>query len=148
MNTEQDWGETDLGEISKLKELTDAYHAANKFAKELKQKADEATKEKERIGLLLQNYLADEGLERFDSDECFTTLGEETYVTAPADRQSKIALFKWLEERDIFYDYATVNWQSLQSLHKAEKENGRELPGVGEEKTRPKLRIYDKKKKK
>ena len=82
------------------------------------------------------------------------TLGEDSYkcsagtiykinklnVTLPKTDEEKAALFGHLKERGIFEKYATVNFQSLNSLwnsdYEAAKEDGRALefkmPGVGE----------------
>ena len=88
----------------------------------------------------------EEGLQRFDSDDCFASTRETNYVTIPHNEDEKKKLFQWLDERNVFYDYATVNYQSLQALWGREQEAGREIPGIQEPKTRRNLVLYKKRK--
>ena len=62
-------------------------------------------------------------------------------VQVPKDIEAKSAFFKWLSEkgREVYWQYVTVNSQSLNSLYKQEMEIAKEagnldfsLPGIGQ----------------
>lgn len=91
---------------------------------------------------LLRTLMEDNGMHRFDTTECFGSTKETEYVTVPQTEEAKKAFFDWLNEQGVFYDYATVNYNSLQTLWRTEYEKGREVPGVSEPKVRKQLTLY------
>jgi len=67
-------------------------------------------------------------------------LSQRATVPTPKTEEEKRALFAWLEEKGIYWQYASVNSQSLNALYKAERDAAVErqdldfkIPGVGEE---------------
>lgn len=63
---------------------------------------------------------------------------ERTSVKTPKTMEDKAALFKWLQEKQIFWETCSVNSQTLNALYKGELEaaaqEGREfsVPGIGD----------------
>lgn len=121
-----------MEEVWQLKSEVDA---AKKIAEDLDK---EYREQLESLRTLMEDY----GLQRFDADGCFGSTKEQDYVTVPKDPESKRKLFQWLRDNGVFEDYATVNYQSLQSLWKEEREQGRDIPGLGTPRVRKTLVLY------
>lgn len=68
-------------------------------------------------------------------------LNQRASVQTPKTLEEKEAFFKWCEERGVYWQYASVNSQSLNALYKAERDAAAErqdlewngIPGVGKE---------------
>lgn len=107
---------------------------AEKEAAALVAKEAEAKVKGEERELLSILELAD--LDRFDTEDYSFSVGDRRTVLNPRDVESKKALAKYLTERGVFWEYFTINNQSLNSFWKAEEaiahSEGRsfELPGV------------------
>lgn len=95
-------------------------------------------------------------LEYYGKDKHVGSLGTVERVTklsfrTPKTDEDKCKFFKWLQEKEIFFQYATVNSQSLNSLLKQEfetaTENGKELsiPGIEAPTEYTQMRIRPKK---
>jgi hypothetical protein len=97
--------------------------AYNEFVA-LKAKAVTYLRELER-----RNYKTDKGL---------ITISQKYRVKLPVSPESKGQLFDYLKEKGVFEKYATVNSNSLNALHKAEREAAEErgegmtwsMPGI------------------
>lgn len=134
--------------IAALKELTAEYWKyrtkINEIGKELKKIEEKAHECENRLLKMME----DEGLERFDIEDCFITINVNSYVTIPHNLEQKEQMFNWLKEQGVFYDYATINYNSLQSLYKRQKEITKEgatiIPGIGHESSFSKIRAYKK----
>ena len=108
---------------------------------EIESRLETAKKEKKALEDAIQAKMEDEGFPRVDTQHCSVSIIETPYVTTPKDFDAKKALFDWLEEQGTFYDFATINYQSLNSLYKEKKADGVILPGVGPERTRSRISI-------
>ena len=99
-------------------------------------------KEKARIEQKCANYLKALGREEggYQAPNATVFITRRWSVTLPQTDKDKHALFEWMKEKQVFDKYATVNWQSLNSLYMAEweaaKREGRgiefSMPGIGE----------------
>ncbi len=129
---------------SKIDEITMAQMSewcASALAKKIK--ADEYTllaeAEMEASNVLMQNIrrvLDFTGKSSYEFEGGVIETRERFSVKTPKTTEQKAALFKWLEEKGVFLDYASINSNSLNSLCKQEieiaKEEGRVcvIPGV------------------
>lgn len=131
------WLKEKCGELWALKQECDRIERDLELAKERRNNLEKEIQEK----------MEDEGFLRVDTEDCFVTLSDTTYVTVPKSHEQKQKLFEWLKRQgeEVFMDYATVNYQRLNSLYKQEKENGNVLPGAGPEKVRTKFSVYGQK---
>lgn len=61
---------------------------------------------------------------------------ERTSVKTPKTEEEKKLFFEWLEQKGVYWQYVTVNSQSLNALYNAEFESnddlGFKIPGIGE----------------
>ena len=115
------------------------------IAFELKNKADSLEDEakeirKELFGYQqkIQAYLEALGKEAYNSASGNIEIRSRTSVKIPRNEEDKRALFKWLQDKGIFWEVANINSQTLNSLYKNEFEEaiseGRDcvIPGLGE----------------
>lgn len=67
-------------------------------------------------------------------------VSQRATVPTPKTEEEKRALFDWLKEKGVYWQYASVNSQALNALYKAERDAAVErqdldfkIPGVGDE---------------
>lgn len=72
----------------------------------------------------------------------------ESSVTTPKTPEEKKALFDWLQKEGIFYEFASINSQSLNKLYRDKAEEAEKMgvldyriPGIGEPTTYVDLRM-------
>lgn len=84
------------------------------------------------------NHLEHHNKKSWDSEYGEVQIRERLSVKTPKDESDKRAFFKWLEDKGVFWVYASVNSQSLNALYNAEAdscaESGKEfnIPGLTE----------------
>lgn len=98
-------------------------------------------------GKILQT-LTDHEMTSYRSSHGLVVKSLRYSVRVPKDAEAKAALFGWLKDKgeEVYYQYVTVNSQSLNALYKAEMEAAKEagdfdfkLPGVGDPEATPTL---------
>jgi hypothetical protein len=84
------------------------------------------------------HYLKELGRKSYASEHGTLSIVEKWRVNLPGSREEKEKLFHWMHEKGIFWEYATVNSNSLNKLHGDEWEKAKEagegmdfqLPGI------------------
>jgi hypothetical protein len=106
--------------------------------------------EKAQLNAMKEFFLAQleaAGKEKYVSEQGTFYTRNEFSVQTPKTEEQKKAFFNWCKEQDIFWQYASVNSRSLQTLYKSKSEElGEtfEMPGVLPAKTYKKLGITSK----
>ena len=145
------WEEQDETTVAALQELLKCFWMAKQQVNKLKKDLDAAEKTQTEFKDKLLERMQQEGMQRFDGDECFVLVMEKKYVVTPKTKEEKQLLFLWLQKQGVYWDYVSVNYQSLQSLYKEQKEISNEenftLPGIEPERTKIDLRAFKQKQK-
>ena len=84
------------------------------------------------------HYLKELGRKSYTSEHGTLTRVEKWRVSIPTTKEEKQAFFNWCRDKDYFWEYATVNSNSLNSLHNQEWEKAKEagegmdfqIPGI------------------
>ena len=126
-----------------------------KLAAELK---EDLSVKKAALGILQKSYdeVADKiqrtmeliGQTKFTAHGFTFYLHTESSVQTPKTTEEKEKFFMWLEEQGIFYEFASINSQSLNKLYRDKAEEAEKMgvldyriPGIGEPTTYVDLRM-------
>lgn len=140
-NIEQSWEiekELDTLTIKDLEELCE--HAFSLKAEiERHEEVIESLKGPlEETNRKIEFFLTKFGKKKWDSKYGNIEIRQNTSVKIPRTESDKAALFKWLQDKGIFWQTVGVNSQTLNSLYKAEAEaafsGGKDvvIPGISE----------------
>jgi len=145
----QNWydQETEVTEEIKVEELETICAEAQALNVEIKK--DEATvKEKKAVLTKMKSkilaHLQKLGKSKYVSEAGTFYSKTEFSVKTPKTEQEKKDFFAFLQKKDIYWQYATVNSRSLQSLYKAllvSEGDDFKMPGVAEPTTYEQLAI-------
>jgi len=128
--------------IKHYRNVQEDYDTKNEIKKEAGKELDKA---KEKVIALLQRGKK----KKWNVDGLGTvTVVDKFMVQTPKSTEQKEALLNWLKERgnDMYYAYASVNSQSLNSLYNKEVADAAErgetfqMPGINPPTSRPQLR--------
>lgn len=130
------FGNQNPEEVS-VKQLEDAVSACFMLKQqedELLERVDAIKKERLEKESFVRAQLDFYGKDRHVSSHGTFEIRKRLSFTTPKTMEDKHAFFKWLQDKQIFWDYASVNSQALNGLLKAEKEANPEvaIPGIQE----------------
>lgn len=126
--------------VKELDELHEKIFAQRDKVEEFRALASEQQKLLDQMESQLATALKELGRTSYKSPYGSARIKETWNFKMPADPESKAKFFDFLRERGLFDQYATVNYQSLNSFCRAEKQAAEErgdalnfsIPGVGD----------------
>lgn len=135
------WGleEKPMDEVTlkDLEGLCDAAFARERNIEALSMQVDAETEARNAILERVRKYITHFGKNNYESSSGLVELRTRTSYRTPKTPEEKKAFFEWLQSKGVFWEYASVNSNSLNSLCKQEaeiaKESGIEfqVPGIG-----------------
>lgn len=129
--------------VEELRAKVDSWYAKRGEIDGLKDQLEARNKELFGLQSELFAMMEELGLKKFDGDKGKVQMVEIDYVNMPADETQKVEFFEYLKSTGQFDDMITVNYQKLNSWHKAMREEHGEFfqaPGLEQSKTRKELR--------
>lgn len=127
--------------IEEMQKLVVQYKAAKDFDAEKKKEKTEAFHEMEKCAAKIMSALEHSKQSKFHAEGVglIYTSTTET-VNLPQTEPDKVALLKYFKSKspEVYLKYVGVNWQSLNSYHKIERENAAaegevfSMPGIGD----------------
>lgn len=124
--------------VQELEELCDSAFKRDQAIDALMEQVNEQTEAKNAILERVRKYIVHFGKDKYESAVGTIELRSRLSFKTPKSLDEKRDFFEWLTDKGVFYEYASVNSNSLNSLCKQEveiaKEEGREckIPGIGD----------------
>ena len=124
--------------VKELEELCDTAFKLKEKIDSYEEEASELRKELFGYQQKIQAHLEHFGKESYGATGGNIEIKSRTSVKIPRTEEDKRALFKWLQDKGIFWELAGINSQTLNSLYKSEFEiaieEGRDcvIPGISE----------------
>jgi len=107
-------------EVSDIKKLlSDILEAKSKY-EEAKQVSTDLYKKYQGLQFKMLDVLEAEDMKKFPGGEYNVSVSFRSKVKLSPIAEEKEQFFNWLKSKGVFYEYATVNPQSLNKLYKTE----------------------------
>lgn len=106
--------------VEELDKLMDELFDKRVEVDEAKRKKADLENELTALKQIVIAHLKELDREKYAAARGSISVTKKANVRMPQDPEDKQKLWAWMKERDIFDQYATVNYQSLNSLYKAE----------------------------